>query len=82
VADRNDRWGENAPGPWYVDRQCIDCDLCRTTAPANFKRSNDRYSFVFRQPRTPGEVEQCRQAAAECPVEAIGADGPAQVPTA
>ena len=75
MADRNDRWPDNARGRWYVDRQCIDCDLCRTTAPANFKRSNDRYSFVFQQPRTETETGQCRQAAAECPVEAIGDDG-------
>jgi ferredoxin len=77
VADRTDRWADNVPGGWYVDRQCIDCDLCRTTAPASFKRSNDRYSFVFQQPRNAAEVEQCRQAAAECPVEAIGSDGSA-----
>jgi ferredoxin len=75
VAEKTDRWPTNAPGSWYVDRQCIDCDLCRTTAPANFKRSSEHHSFVAVQPRTPDEVEQCRQAAAECPVEAIGSDG-------
>jgi len=77
VAEKTDRWPENAPGGWYVDRQCIDCDLCRTTAPANFARSSERHSFVSLQPRNPAEVEQCRQAAAECPVEAIGSDGAA-----
>jgi ferredoxin len=75
VADKNDRWPINAQGSWYVDRQCIDCDLCRTTAPASFKRSAERFSYVSRQPATPDEVEACRQAAAECPVEAIGQDG-------
>ena len=75
VADKNDRWPTNVAGRFYVDRQCIDCDLCRTTAPANFARSNERHSFVSMQPRTPAEVEQCRQALAECPVEAIGEDG-------
>lgn len=75
MAEKTDRWPTNTPGSWYVDRQCIDCDLCRTTAPHNFKRSNDRHSFVALQPRSPAEAEQCRQAAAECPVDAIGNDG-------
>jgi ferredoxin len=74
MADKNDRWPTNVPGKWYVDRQCIDCDLCRTTAPGNFARSDDGYSFVSRQPRSPDEEAQCRQALAECPVEAIGDD--------
>lgn len=74
MADKNDRWPQNAPGKWYVDRQCIDCDLCRTTAPASFARSEDGFSFVSRQPRSKEEEAQCRQAAAECPVEAIGDD--------
>ncbi|HZU98334.1 MAG TPA: ferredoxin, partial [Planctomycetota bacterium] len=72
MPDKNDRFPENAPGAWYVDRACIDCDLCRTTAPRNFMRSKERYSYVAQQPRTPEELEQCRQAALECPVEAIG----------
>jgi ferredoxin len=75
VADKNDKWPANAAGRWYVDRQCIDCDLCRTTAPANFQRSKGSYSYVAVQPRTPEEEEACRQAALECPVEAIGSDG-------
>ena len=32
---------ENVPGPFYVDATCIYCDLCRETAPRNFRR-NDR----------------------------------------
>ena len=77
VADRNDRWPQNATGSFYVDRQCIDCDLCRTTAPSNFKRSSEHFSYVALQPRNPAEVEQCRHAALECPVEAIGSNGDA-----
>jgi ferredoxin len=65
----------NAPGKWYVDRQCIDCDLCRTTAPANFQRSRESFSYVARQPVTPAEMAACQQAADECPVQAIGNDG-------
>lgn len=66
----------NAPGKFYVDTECIDCDLCRETAPANFKRNDDGgYSFVFNQPATSQEEDQCREAMEGCPVEAIGQDG-------
>ncbi len=75
MADLSERWPENTRGAWYVDRQCIDCDICRTTAPASFARSKDGFSYVARQPATPGEVAACEQALAECPVEAIGKDG-------
>ena len=27
------RYFENVTGKFYVDNQCIDCDLCRETAP-------------------------------------------------
>ena len=40
-------WPENAPGAFYVDETCIDCDLCRTTAPDCFTRSENGYSFVI-----------------------------------
>jgi ferredoxin len=74
MADANDKVGTNVEGKWYVDSQCIDCDLCRTTAPGNFKQNEDEgYSYVFKQPE--GEEEkQCQEALDECPVEAIGND--------
>jgi ferredoxin len=66
----------NALGRYYVDDQCIDCDLCRQTAPMNFMRDEERgYSLVFKQPETPEEEAQCREAMQNCPVEAIGDDG-------
>jgi len=70
------RYPENVPGKFYVDSQCIDCDLCRETAPANFKRHEDGgYSYVFKQPTTPEEESQSKEAMEGCPVEAIGNDG-------
>ena len=39
MADKNDKRPESVPGKFYVDSQCIDCDLCRETAPANFTRA-------------------------------------------
>ncbi len=76
MAERKDRVLENVPGKYYVDAQCIDCDVCRVTAPFNFQRSEARgYSFVIRQPESPEENAQCQEAMDSCPVEAIGSDG-------
>jgi ferredoxin len=76
MADPDQRVPENAPGRYYVDRTCIDCDLCRETAPGNFVRNDaEGYSFVTRQPLGPAEEAACLAALEECPVEAIGLDG-------
>ena len=75
MADLNDRVPENVPGSYYVDWQCIDCEVCRTNAPDNFTRSEDGYSFVNKQPETEEERELCEDALTACPVEAIGNDG-------
>jgi ferredoxin len=76
MADVANRYSESVPGKFYVDNQCIDCDLCRETAPANFKRNDDGgYSYVFKQPTTPDEEARCREAMEGCPVEAIGNNG-------
>ena len=76
MADPRDRVAGNVAGAFYVDTQCIDCDVCRVTAPDNFERDEDRgFSFVFRQPATPDESARCEEAMDSCPVEAIGSDG-------
>jgi ferredoxin len=76
MAELRDRYPENVPGKFYVDSSCIDCDVCRDTAPDNFTRNDDGgYSFVFEQPSTPEEAELCQEALECCPVEAIGCDG-------
>jgi ferredoxin len=76
MADPQNKQPENAAGAYYVDTQCIDCDVCRVTAPANFRREEDlAYSYVFRQPETAEEQAQCQEAMDCCPVEAIGSDG-------
>jgi ferredoxin len=76
MADPTQKAKENIPGRFYVDATCIDCDLCRETAPANFARNDEGgYSFVGRQPGSPEEEAACRAALEECPVEAIGEDG-------
>jgi ferredoxin len=76
LADPKDRVEENVPGAYYVDTTCIDCDVCRDTAPDNFARSDERsYSFVCKQPETEEERALCEEALESCPVEAIGNDG-------
>src|SRR5882724_11782877 len=76
MADVANRYPENLPGKFYVDNQCIDCDLCRETAPSNFGRNDDGgYSYVYKQPTTPEEEAQCKEAMEGCPVEAIGNNG-------
>jgi len=76
MANASDKLAENAPGKWYVDSTCIDCDACRATAPANFNRSEENgYSFVSKQPENEEEELLCQDAMDACPVEAIGNDG-------
>lgn len=76
MANKADRVPDNIAGKFYVDTQCIDCNLCRDTAPNNYKQNEEKgYSFVYKQPSTPEEEQQCQEAMEGCPVEAIGNDG-------
>jgi ferredoxin len=76
MADPSQKAPENVAGRFYVDATCIDCDLCRETAPGSFVRQDDQgYSYVFKQPESPAEEAACLAAMEECPVEAIGEDG-------
>jgi ferredoxin len=76
MADPSDKLPDNAEGAWYVDSNCIDCDLCRQTAPDNFVRNEENgYTYVAKQPESDEEEANMRDAMEECPVEAIGDDG-------
>ena len=76
MAEKDEKWPENVSGKFYVDEQCIDCDLCRETAPDFFTRNEDGgYSFVHKQPESAEDIELCMEALEGCPVEAIGEDG-------
>ena len=76
MADLDDKVEGSVDGKYYVDSSCIDCDVCRTTAPDNFQANEDEgFSFVFKQPANNEEEEQCEEAMEACPVEAIGDDG-------
>ncbi|HYG76982.1 MAG TPA: ferredoxin [Planctomycetota bacterium] len=76
MASAADKYKDNVPGPFFTDTQCIDCDLCRQTAPKNFARNAEGgYTYVCKQPSDEEERKLCQQALEECPVEAIGNDG-------
>jgi len=76
MADPEDKVEGQAPGKYYVDANCIDCDVCRETAPNNFAANeDDGFSFVCKQPENDEEEAQCQAALEECVVEAIGDDG-------
>ncbi|MBL7665749.1 MAG: ferredoxin [Bacteriovoracaceae bacterium] len=76
MADKNSKFSSNVPGKFYVDDQCIACDACVMEAPKFFSMNDeDGHAFVIKQPRTPQEFEECENALAGCPVDAIGKDG-------
>ena len=76
MADIENKVEGSVTGKYYVDDQCIDCDLCRSTAPDNYKTDEDLgFSFVYKQPENEEEEELCQEALENCPVEAIGDDG-------
>jgi len=76
MPDRINKNPANVPGPFYVDESCIDCDMCRTTAPQFFRRHEENgYTYVYRQPITAEEVALADEARNGCPTESIGNAG-------
>jgi ferredoxin len=76
MADRTNKSPGNAPGTYYVDDNCIDCDFCRETAPSIFRRNDAAgLSLVHHQPVTEEEIAMAEEALAGCPADTIGNDG-------
>ena len=76
MATYKNRVPENAPGRYYNDDTCIDCDMCRDTAPQVFVRDDaGGFTYVYRQPVTPEEIALAEEARLGCPTETIGNDG-------
>jgi glyoxylase-like metal-dependent hydrolase (beta-lactamase superfamily II)/ferredoxin len=74
MATPRERLPENAPGPWFVDASCIDCDACRQIAPRTFARSTEReQSFVVQQPVGAATARRAAMALVACPTSSIGA---------
>ncbi len=76
MADKAKRLPQNAPGPYYVDDSCTDCDMCRTSAPGIFKRDDEIGSSVaYMQPATPEDFKAAEEGRQGCPTDSIGNDG-------
>ena len=76
MGERDERYEDNVPGLWYVDKKCILCSVCSEAAPSCFKESDaGDHDVVYKQPESEEEKRQCEEAMAACPVEAIGNDG-------
>ena len=65
------RLPQNAPGDFYVDSTCIDCDACRQIAPATFSEYRD-LSIVYQQPKTEEQKQRALMALVACPTASIG----------
>ena len=61
----------NAPGDFYVDSTCIDCDACRQIAPSVFEDAGQQ-SVVHHQPDTAEELLAAQKALLTCPTSSIG----------
>ncbi|MEA5389940.1 MBL fold metallo-hydrolase [Cyanobium gracile UHCC 0139] len=71
MARPEQRLAANTPGPFYVDRTCIDCGTCWQFDPAHFAPTG-RTSHVWAQPQGEGETRAALMALQACPVAAIG----------
>jgi len=73
VARLSARLSENAPGDFFVDDACIDCETCRVLAPRVFERSGKLgLSVVRRQPASAEDEVRAKMAIVSCPTSAIG----------
>jgi len=71
MADLSKKLNGNAPGEFFVDSSCIDCDLCRQIAPQVFREEDDA-SVVARQPASAAESLRAEMALLTCPTGSIG----------
>ena len=70
-----DRLKENAPGDYFVDSSCIDCDTCRQIAPQIYGRFDAAgQTIVFRQPETAAERHRAAMGLVACPTASIGTE--------
>ena len=66
-----ERLPQNAPGDFYVDSTCIDCDTCTQLAPQVFRDHGDQCS-VHTQPQSAEEIRRAMMALVSCPTGSIG----------
>lgn len=76
MSDKYSKNDGNAPGQFYVDATCIDCDMCREIAPSTFRRNDEiGLSIAYHQPATDEELTMATDAMNSCPTNSIGNDG-------
>lgn len=76
MANKDNKFPENIPGRYFVDKECIACDACILAAPDHFSmHEEDGHAFVVKQPSGETEESLCKEAMEGCPVEAIGNTG-------
>src|SRR5260221_14629289 len=66
------RLPENAPGEFYVDDSCIDCETCMIVAPEVFAESERDLAYVHRQPGSDALHHRAMMALVACPTSSIG----------
>ncbi|WP_257309248.1 MBL fold metallo-hydrolase [Geothrix fuzhouensis] len=81
MAHRKDAYPDNAPGPFFVDRTCIDCGTCYQFAPETFVDGGN-HAQVHAQPGDPVSRLRASMALVACPVSSIGTDDRTDVPAA
>ena len=89
MADPTNTWEDNSFGEatingkrvsFYVDKECILCSVCSDAAPNNFRMSDQEdHDICYKQPENAEELAQCYEALENCPVEAIGDQGPKSI---
>lgn len=69
-----ERHRENAPGAWYVDRDCINCKAAQTVAPGLIIERGGQSVFAH-QPESASELIAAWRARLLCPTASIHAEG-------
>src|SRR6187402_686894 len=78
MANVKKRVSEDAPGDFFVDTTCIDCDTCRQIAPRTFGEGPGT-AYVRSQPQSADDRRDALRALICCPTGSIGA-GPGDDP--
>ena len=81
MARRTEAHPDNVPGPFFVDRTCIDCGTCYQFAPDTFADGGD-HARVEVQPIGAEARLQASMALVACPVGSIGTDDKAEIAAA
>lgn len=74
-----ERHPNNAPGDWYIDRDCINCKAAQTVAPGLIVERQGQSVFA-RQPRTSDELRQAWRARLLCPTASVRSETASRAP--